>query len=104
MLTTRRLIDLTPREVALIVSEGGKVRWFRSSRSFGGRLDAGVPVPRGSLAFSLSRGVRPKSYKRELPETVWLDTVYDGVPESMLLEECFYIATHSTVLSLLRPL
>ncbi len=76
----------------------------RKSSSFMSRIDPGAPVPRGSLAYSLSRGARPTSYKRELPDTVWLDTVYDGIPESMLLEECFYMASHSTVLSLLRPI
>jgi hypothetical protein len=102
--TAIRYVELTPDECcALVVSEAGKVRWWRVSPNFRGQfwLTPGANLPAESAASSVERGGADDASVTEIPVSVWLPDCRDSLSD-VLSEQVFRMGRYGQVLSLIR--
>lgn len=96
-----RYVDLRNDYCALVVSEDGKVRWWRESRDFKGHfwIDPGTKLSPLTAAGGIFRGDRPSGRPEKVDLTAW-------IPESSLeaetiIEEAIWMPRYRQVLSML---
>jgi Zn-dependent peptidase ImmA (M78 family) len=88
--TAIRCIEVTDDYWALVVSEGGRVRWWRGSERFEERfwIDPGSALDPGTVASSLFRGGLPTSGPVEVAREAWAECKADYDHETFI-EESF---------------
>lgn len=99
--TAIRFVEVTDECCALVVSDDGRIRWWRGSSSFEGRfwLEPRTPVPEKSVAAAISRGESSQA-SQELDLDVWLDADTDSADEAVS-EEAILLPRYRQVLSFL---
>jgi hypothetical protein len=100
--TAIRFVELCDECCALVVSEAGKVRWWRRSREFRGQfwLAPGAELPAQSAAAILTRAGPPER-PMEIPIETWLTNSEDSIATTVV-EEVFRMERYGQVLSFLR--
>ncbi len=98
--TTMRLTEVTTEACAVIVSENGRIRWWRLSESLekGTWVEAG-PVPSGSRAAALFRG-EPNRGPLEADASDWL-RADDELELETLIEDSVLLGRYGSVVTLL---
>jgi Zn-dependent peptidase ImmA (M78 family) len=100
--TAIRCVEVTDDYWALVVSEAGRIRWWRGSERFEERfwIDTGTALAMGTVAGSLLRGKSAPSAPEEVRSSDWVDCK-DGYGHDTLIEEVFPLSDRDQILSLL---
>lgn len=96
-----RYVDLRDDYCALVVSEDGKVRWWRESRDFKGNfwIDPGTKLSSNTVAGSIFRGDQPSGRPEKVDFTAWLPE--SSLESHIIIEEAVWMPRYRQVLSLL---
>lgn len=99
--TACRLADVSDDYCAVVVSENGRIRWWRGSARFEDRfwLDAGSPLSPGTVAASAFRGETIPPGPQEVDWDQWLKA--DDEADDDVLEDVVRIPRYGQVLSLI---
>lgn len=99
--TAVRFVEVSDDYCALVVSEKGRIKWWRSSDAFGSRfrVQTRTSVPEVSVAASLFSGRLQTETPLELPIETWIED--PGGVEGDVIEDSILLARHGLVLSLL---
>jgi hypothetical protein len=97
-----RYAEVSDDYCAVVVSEGGRVRWWRGSERFAERywIEPGTPLGPETVAGSLFVGDPPPRGPQEVEDDSWAERRDGGEPET-LLEEAFPLHAYNQVISLL---
>jgi len=87
---------------AIVVSEDGRIRWWRGSEQFEQRfwIEAGTLLSPESIAGSLFNGEPSPPGPEEVESQAWAEC-REGYEHDLLIEEAFPLETYNQVLSLL---
>lgn len=98
--TALRLVDLTDDYCALVVSEGGHIRWWRANEGFRGRyrLWSGKELAEGTAAGAVYRGESPDGKPVRVDAEAWGGPAY----ETDWWEDVVVMSNYGQVLSLIR--
>jgi Zn-dependent peptidase ImmA (M78 family) len=96
-----RYVDLREDYCALVVSEDGKVRWWRESTDFKGQfwIDPGTKLSQYTIAGSIFRGNKPPGEPQEVDLSAWLSTT--DLDSDSIIEEAIWMPKYGQVLSML---
>lgn len=98
--TTLRYVELSPYSCALVVSENGKIRWYRKNKDFLYRVKYGCPLHHHTHAADFFAGKPLSDKPHEVLAETWLED--DRVPsQETLMEHSVALPSYNTVLSLL---
>ncbi len=97
-----RFVDLLNDYCAIVVSEEGKIRWWRGSEVFEERfwISADTRLSEETVAGSVFRGEAPPSGPEEVDSEHWVDCK-QGYEHEPFMEEVFPIPAYGQILSLL---
>jgi Zn-dependent peptidase ImmA (M78 family) len=101
--STIRVVELNPAPCAVVMSEGGKVRWSVCSSTFAHPIRRRRAVCEGSVAWDYFTTGAVTDAPRAVPASAWIDVNEDtasGVPTE-IIEHARGSAELGTVLSLL---
>jgi Zn-dependent peptidase ImmA (M78 family) len=101
--STIRVVELNPAPCAVVMSEGGKVRWSVCSSTFAHPIRRRRAVSEGSAAWDYFTTGAVTDAPRAVPASAWIDVNEDkasGVPTE-IIEHARGSAELGTVLSLL---
>jgi Zn-dependent peptidase ImmA (M78 family) len=95
-----RCIEVTDDYWALVVSEGGKVRWWRGSERFEERfwVEPSSTLDPGTVAGSVFRGNPAPTGPEEVDRSAWVECK-EGYSHETLIEETFPLLGKGRVLS-----
>jgi Zn-dependent peptidase ImmA (M78 family) len=101
--TAIRCAEVTDDYWAIVVSESGRVRWWRGSENFEERfwIEPGMPLSSKSVAGSIFEGEAVPNGPVEIDRDAWADCK-EGYDDEVLIEEVFPIPDYDQVLSLLH--
>ena len=96
-----RYVDLREDYCALVVSEAGKVRWWRESNDFKGQfwLDPGTKLSQYTLAGSIFNGNQPPGRPERVDLSAWLPET--SLDSDVIVEEAIWMPRYGQVLSML---
>ncbi len=100
--TAIRMVDVSKDYWAIVVSEGGSVKWWRGSEDFEDAfwIEAGSLVSEDTAAGAVFGGARPPQGPQEVESEHWAEC-RGGHEHERLLEEVFHLPAYDQVLSLL---
>jgi hypothetical protein len=93
-----RFASLTPYAVALVWSEGGRIRWAKRSDEFGGWIRLREKLDSRTFAADLLGGVDVPPGAHRVPADAWLER---ADADSFLIEESRLLPSYDAVLTLL---
>ena len=98
-----RYVDASSEPCALVVSSGGKVRWWRGSKHFEDQfwIAAGTVLSRGTVAGSVFSGGRRPTGAEKVDISAWSERGTSD-DEDTFIEECLVQERYGQILSLLR--
>jgi hypothetical protein len=98
----QRYIELSEDYCVLVVSEGNKIRWWRASRAFDGRLwlDARTALPANSVAARFFRGESVPADPQPIDLRDWLGNL-SGIADDIIYEQATPLPSYHQVLSML---
>lgn len=102
--TAVRYVELSNDYCALVVSENGRVRWWRHSDDFKGNfwIDPGSRLSSKTVAASLFNGEGKPARPEKVDITAWLpDIDTNAIDSDVIVEESIPILSYNQVLSLL---
>ena len=96
-----RYVDLREDYCALVVSEAGKVRWWRESNDFKGQfwLDPGTKLSQYTIAGSIFNGNQPPGRPERVDLSAWLPET--SLDSDVIVEEAIWMPRYGQVLSML---
>lgn len=96
-----RYVEVVDDYAAIVVSEKGKIRWFRASESFEKRfwLEPGTALPRKSVGAALFRGEFVAGKPEILDVDTWLDP--NEFETGTIVEQAFLLGRYNQIISLL---
>jgi hypothetical protein len=97
-----RFVDLSNDYCAIVVSENGRIQWWRGSDDFEESfwIEAGSELSDETVAGAVFEGSSPPSGPQEVESEHWVECKGDREHE-LLMEEVFPIHAYGQVLSLL---
>ena len=97
-----RYAEVSDDYCAVVVSEGGRVRWWRGSERFAEHywIEPGTPLGPETIAGSLFAGEAVPRGPEEVEDDAWADRREGGEPETFL-EEAFPLEAYNQIISLL---
>lgn len=101
--TALRFVETATDYFVFVLSEAGRIRWWRPSGSFeekGLWLDTRTPVPRNSAAAAFFRGDVVPEGPTPVDLSAWLGDV-PGIHAETVLEQAIPLASYGQVISLL---
>ncbi|MGD0769925.1 MAG: ImmA/IrrE family metallo-endopeptidase [Tepidisphaeraceae bacterium] len=100
--TALRYVDLRDDYCALVVSENGKVKWWRESRDFKGQfwIDPGTKLSSHTIAAGFFRGEPKPSGPEPVDLVAWLPDAA-GIDSETIMEEAIPMPRYGQVLSML---
>ena len=100
--TAIRYAEVSDDYCAVVVSENGKVRWWRGSSRFEERfwIDAGSPLSAESVAGSIFNGGDAPTGPVEVESEAWVE-IRNGYGHETLIEDAFILEVYGQVLSVL---
>lgn len=100
--TAVRYVELRDDYCALVVSENGKVRWWRESRDFKGQfwIDPGTKLAPQTVAASIFRGHPKPTRPERINLDAWLPDA-TGLDGEDIFEEAIPLPRYNQVISLL---
>lgn len=101
--TAARAIELSDDYCLLVVSEKGRIKWWRASPAFEGKdlwVETRTELPHDSVAAGVLRGEPVPRRPEKLDLSAWLGEV-PGVYSEMIVEDVIPLTQYGQVLSLL---
>jgi len=100
--TAVRYVELVKDYCAVVISEEGKVRWWRASEDLAEHfwIDPGTPLTRNTVAGSVFRGEPVPLAPEALDTTEWLDNP-SGIESDTIMEQVIHLERYNQVVSLL---
>ncbi len=100
--TAIRCAEVTDDYLAVVASEGGRIRWWRGSENFEEQLwiEAGTPLSPKSVAGSIFQGEPLPPGPVEVDRDAWAEC-REGYDHDILIEEAFPLSAYNQILSLL---
>ena len=97
-----RFVETSDDYVAIVASEGGKIRWWRGSPEFEEQywIQAGSRLSGGTVAASLAGGPAERARAEEVDIAAWSKGIDPG--NDTFIEESMHMARYGQTLSLLR--
>ena len=101
--TAVRLVELSDDYCAVVVSQSGRIKWWRGSDKFEEKcwIDAGTVLSERSVAAAYFSGREPVLGSEELDAEAWLARCPGG-PGTKVVEQAIPLGKYGTVISLVR--
>lgn len=102
--TAIRYVDVSSEPCAVVVSSGGRIRWWRGNQGFQSRfwLDARSKLSTNTVSGSVFAGGRRPVGPEEVDISAWSDRGADDDEEGLFVEECLIVDRYDQIISLLR--
>lgn len=100
--TAVRYVELVKDYCAVVISEEGKVRWWRASENLADHfwIDPGTDLSRKTVAGSVFRGEAVPLGPEAVDTTDWLDDP-SGIESDVMMEQVIHLEQYKQVISLL---
>jgi hypothetical protein len=97
-----RVVDVSNDYWAIVVSERGRIKWWRASEDFEGAfwIQIGSHVSNDTVAGAVFEGSRAPQGPQEVDSEYWADRM-GGNEHEILMEEVLHLPAYDRVLSLL---